>query len=148
MKQPLLKVLLALLLSVTSLAWAKTEQVTATATGFGDRPETAVANALVEAARQKLGVSVMLDPTFRSETFEWVETEKLVTGKVTSRPEAKAPSLANIRSYKVLSSRQVNDKLWQASVEATLLTNAAIGDDKSSLPSLVIAPVQTHDASY
>lgn len=143
-----LKCLLACAVLFSVQAFAKTEEVKVRATGFGDRPEVAAANALVEAGRQGLGVSVMLDPNFRTDVFEWVETEKVVSGSVTSRPEAKAPTLANIVSYNVLSTSKVDDKLWKVEVEAVLLKNKSVGKDKSALPSIVVAPVRTHEASY
>lgn len=146
--RPILKLMMAVLVLVASPAWTKTEEVPVRATGFGDRPETAVANALVEAGRQGLGVSVILDPKFRTDVFEWVETEKVVAGSVTSRPEAQAPTLANIAGYKVLSTSQVEDSLWKAEIEARLLKNKSVGKDKSALPTLAVAPVRTHESSY
>ena len=142
------KILLACVVLLAAQAWGKTEEVTTRATGFGDRPETAVANALVEAGRQALGVSVIMDPNFRTDTFEWVETEKTVAGTVTSRPEAQAPSLSNIVGYTVISNSPVQDKLWKAEIEARVLKNKSVGKDKSALPSLVVAPVSTHQDSY
>lgn len=131
-----------------SLASAKTETVSARGTGFGDSAGSAVSNALVEAARQALGVSVLHDPSFRSAAFEWVETEKLGTGRWYSKPENQAPSLANVESYRVLAVKEIREQLWQADVEAKLLKRASIGPDKRGLPSLVVAPVRTTADSY
>lgn len=131
-----------------SLASAKTETVSARGTGFGDSAEGAVSNALIEAARQTLGVSVLHDPSFRSATFEWVETEKLGTGRWRSKPENQAPSLANVESYRVIGVKEIREQLWQAEVEAKLLKPASIGPDKSALPSLVVAPVRAAADSY
>lgn len=143
------RVLLVTMLSVLSLvAWGKTVEVSQKATGFGDSPDAAVANALIEASRQSLGVSVLLDPNFRSETFEWVVTEKLATGSTSSKPEAQAKTLANVSGYTVLSTKEVKEKLWQAEVEVRLLKPASIGPDKSNLPSIVVAPVRAYDSSY
>ena len=148
MKRAINFVLVLFVVATASMAAAKTREVTAQATGFGDTPETAVANALVEAARQSLGVSVLLDPNFRTESYQWVESEKMVSGSWTSKPEAQAPSLANVVGYKVISTKEIKDKLWQADIEARLLQNASIGPDKSNLPTLVVAPVRTDEASY
>jgi curli production assembly/transport component CsgG len=145
----IMRVLLASMLSVLSLtALAKTVEVSQKATGFGDSPDAAVTNALVEASRQSLGVSVLLDPNFRSETFEWVATENLAAGGSSSKPEAQAKTLANVAGYTVLSTKEVKEKLWQAEVEVRLLKPASIGPDKSNLPSIVVAPVRAYDSSY
>ena len=107
MKRAINFVLVLFVVATASMAAAKTKEVTAQATGFGDTPETAVANALVEAARQSLGVSVLLDPNFRTESYQWVESEKMVSGSWTSKPEAQAPSLANVVGYKVISTKEI-----------------------------------------
>ncbi|KAF0811120.1 hypothetical protein A167_00152 [Alcanivorax sp. S71-1-4] len=136
----------ALLLPQHSLA--ATETVTREATGFGSTPQTAVANALVEAARQGLGVTVTLDPDFRSQTYEWVVSQQIATGAWRSEPEARLPTLAPVQSYRVLDTKQVNEDLWQARVEARLLTHKSIGPDRSALPSLVIGTLRTSGSSY
>lgn len=147
--RPLIRVMFAAVLAVTSLAaTAKTVEVSQKSTGFGESPDAAVTNALVEASRQALGVSVLLDPNFRSETFEWVATENLAAGGSSSKPEAQAKTLANVAGYTVLSTTEVKEKLWQAEIEVRLLKPASIGPDKSNLPTIVVAPVRAYDTSY
>lgn len=137
-----------LLCCVISPAFAKTTEVTARASGYGDTAKEATANALVEAASQTLGISVLHDPTFRSASFEWVETGKVVTGRWSSKPETQAPALANVVGYRVLKVEEIREKLWQADIEAKLLKPASMGPDKSGLPSLVVAPVYAPSESY
>ncbi|MGB1221011.1 MAG: penicillin-binding protein activator LpoB, partial [Alcanivoracaceae bacterium] len=73
----LLKWICVVLWLAAATAQAKTEEVVQQASGFGDTPAAAVANALVEASRQALGVSVLSDPSFRVATYEWVANENM-----------------------------------------------------------------------
>lgn len=145
---PLVATVLALCVLQPALAENADNMVTHEATGFGHDPQTAVANALVEAARQGLGVTVTLDPDFRRETFEWVVQGWNSAGSWRSEPEARLPTLAPVASYRVLETTQVNDALWQARVEARLLTPKQIGPDRSALPSVAIGTLRTSGSSY
>lgn len=141
----------ALLLAVLAIAGpvqAKTEEVSQRASGFGDTPETAVANALVDAARQALGVSVMADPDFRVATYEWISNENMAQGVWTTRPEARAKSLANVAGYQVIDTKEIKDDLWQATVEARLIRDVSLAGDRSALPTLVVVPFATSKPSY
>src|SRR5690606_36766735 len=108
---------------------------------------TAVANALVEAARQGLGVTVTRDPDFRSQTYERVVSQQIATGAWRSEPEARLPRLAPVQGYRVLATKQVNEDLWQARVEVRLLTHKSIGPERSTLPSLEIGTLRTRGSS-
>ena len=143
-----LKALLMAALVLTAPAWGKTEEVTQKATGYGDSPRTATANALVEAARQALGVSVVADPSFRVATYEWMANENIAQGVWTTKPEDQAASLANVAGYQVLETKQVNEALWQVSVEARLIRDVSIAGDRSALPTLVVMPFRTVKAEY
>ena len=144
----LLKWICVVLWLASATAQAKTEEVVQQASGFGDTPAAAVANALVEASRQALGVSVLSDPSFRVATYEWVANENMATGAWTTRSEAQATSLSNVAGYRVIDTRKVGEGLWQADIEARLLRDVSIGPDRSALPSLVVAPFRTARDSY
>ena len=144
----LFKWMLVALCFAATVAQAKTEEVVQQASGFGDTPSAAVANALVEASRQALGVSVLSDPSFRVATYEWVANENMATGAWTTRTEAQAASLSNVAGYRVLDTRKVDEALWQADIEARLIRDVSIGPDRSALPSLVVAPFRTMKPSY
>lgn len=144
-----LKTLLILWLAAlfwTGSAHASTE--TRTASGYGDSPQQAVANALVEAARQGLGVIVTVDPAFRNAVHEWVVREGFATGRWHSEPEVQMPTRAAVEGYRVLSTRQIQDGLWQAEVEARLLTHTPVGPDRSHLPSIAIGTFRTDSNQY
>ena len=144
----ILSVVLMMALALAAPAWGKTEEITQRASGYGDTPRTATANALVEAARQALGVSVVANPNFRVATYEWMANENIAQGVWTSRPEDRAASLANVAGYQVLETTQVNDDLWQVTVEARLLRDVSIAGDRSALPTLVVMPFRTTASEY
>ncbi|MBA3981240.1 MAG: penicillin-binding protein activator LpoB, partial [Alcanivorax sp.] len=141
--------LLALLLSVSlALNSHAAETVTRNASGYGGSPQQAVANALVEAARQGLGVVVTLDPAFRTQVSEWVVQQGIVTGRWYSEPEAQLPTLAAVSGYRVLATRQISDGLWQADIEAQLLDYQPAGPDRRHLPSVAVGSFRTGQAAF
>lgn len=140
--------LISLLMLAISPLNAKTVEVTQAATGFGETPQTATANALVEAARQALGVSVLADPKFRVATYEWIVDENFATGEWTTVPEAQALSLANVAGYQVLKTTKVEDELWQADIEARLYKDESLLEGREDLPTVVVTPFQTAKQAY
>ena len=103
-----------ILLLCSSLAQAATETISVSARGYGDNPEQAMTNALVAAVRQAGGVSVAVDPNFRTNVLEWVIRQQgdvsTWIGTETSVPEPQLPTLGNIKSYQVQSVKQVKLK--------------------------------------
>lgn len=141
--------LLALLLSAgLVLNSHAAETVTRNASGYGGSPQQAVANALVEAARQGLGVVVTLDPAFRTQVSEWVVQQGIVTGRWYSEPEAQLPTLAAVSGYRVLATRQISDGLWQADIEAQLLDYQPAGPDRRHLPSVAVGSFRTGQSDF
>lgn len=146
--------LLATLLLLPALAFAQagTETTSREATGYGETPAAAISHALLEAARQGLGVVVTLDPDFRSQVSEWVvsqsATGNLVTGRRYSQPEPRIPTIAAINSYQVLATEQLEERLWQARVAAELLDHKGIGPDRSALPAMAVTLFRSGRESY
>ncbi|MFP3340402.1 hypothetical protein R0J91_20650, partial [Micrococcus sp. SIMBA_131] len=77
------------------------------------------------AVRQGGGVTLAVDPNFRTNVYEWViQYQGDVStwmGKETSVPEPQLPTLGNIKTYEVQSVKQVDDGMWQAEVQAEIL---------------------------
>ncbi|MEQ3636151.1 MAG: penicillin-binding protein activator LpoB, partial [Thalassolituus sp.] len=94
-----------ILLLCSSFSYAMTETVSVSARGYGDNPEQAMTNALVAAVRQGGGVTLAVDPDFRTNVYEWVINQKgdvsTWQGKETSVPEPQLPTLGNIKTYQV-----------------------------------------------
>lgn len=144
--------LFAALMLVSSLSHALTETVSVSARGFGDAPEQAMTNALVAAVRQGGGVTLAVDPNFRTDVYEWVvQSQGDVStwmGKETSVPEPQLPTLGNIKTYQVQSVKKVDDGMWQADVQAEILRPKSLGPDRSHLPGIAIASFDTRASSY
>jgi hypothetical protein len=142
--------LLTLLLAFASWSQGAEKEVTVNASGFGETPRDATAQALVEASRQALGVNVTLDPTFRKQVGEWIISQNgnstLARGNWSSRPEAKLPTLASLRGYRVLDTVKIEDSLWRADVEARVLTLDQ--GERANLSTLVVAPFATSSATF
>ncbi|MCH8542426.1 MAG: penicillin-binding protein activator LpoB [Alcanivorax sp.] len=124
------------------------QTVARNASGYGNSPQQAVSNALVEAARQGLGVVATLDPDFRTGIYEWVVSQGIATGRQYSEPEARLPTLAAIRSYRVLDTQQLTDHLWQADIEAQLLTFQSVGEDRRHLPAIAVGSFRTGEGTF
>ena len=144
--------LMMALMLLPSFSHAMTETVSVSARGYGDNPEQAMTNALVAAVRQGGGVTLAVDPNFRTNVYEWViQSQGDVStwmGKETSVPEPQLPTLGNIKTYEVQSVKQVDDGMWQAEVQAEILRPKSIGPDRSHLPGIAIATFDTRAASY
>ncbi len=140
------------LLLWSSFSHAMTETVSVSARGYGDNPEQAMTNALVAAVRQGGGVTLAVDPNFRTNVYEWViQSQGDVStwmGKETSVPEPQLPTLGNIKTYEVQSVKQVDDGMWQADVQAEILRPKSIGPDRSHLPGIAIATFDSRSSSY
>ena len=140
------------LMVLSSFSHALTETVSVSARGFGDTPEQAMTNALVAAVRQGGGVTLAVDPNFRTDVYEWViQSQGDVStwmGKETSVPEPQLPTLGNIKTYQVQSVKKVDDGMWQADVQAEILRPKAIGPDRSHLPGIAIATFDARASSY
>ncbi len=132
-------------------AQAANQSMTQQASGYGDTPQMAVGNALVNAARQALGVVVTLDPDFRKQTMEWVirqsDNGNVITQRWSDVPAPRLPTHAGITRYQVLSLKQA-DKLWHAKVEAEIAKTAHLRPHRDELFSLVVLPFSTEDTSY
>ena len=141
-----------ILLLCASLAQAATETVSVSARGYGDNPEQAMTNALVAAVRQAGGVSVAVDPNFRTNVLQWVVRQQgdvsTWIGTETSVPEPQLPTLGNIKSYQVQSVKQVEDGLWQANVQAEVLRPKTLGADRSHLPGIAITTFDSRQPRY
>ncbi|MEQ3680827.1 CsgG/HfaB family protein [Alcanivorax sp.] len=141
-----------ILLLCSSFSYAMTETVSVSARGYGDNPEQAMTNALVAAVRQGGGVTLAVDPDFRTNVYEWVINQKgdvsTWQGKETSVPEPQLPTLGNIKTYQVQAVKQVNDGIWQAQVQAEILRPKSIGPDRSHLPGIAIATFDSAKSSY
>lgn len=139
-------------LTLTPVLAAETDTVTVTATGYGATPTEATTRALVEASRQALGGTVVLDPRFRSAMHEWVIRESgngsLATGHWSSAPEVQAPVMASLEGYRVLETGKVEEGLWRSRVEARVLEYEGFTADKQQLPTLVVAPFRTTQSHY
>ena len=139
------------LMLLSSLSHALTETVSVSSRGFGDTPEQAMTNALVAAVRQG-GVTLAVDPNFRTDVYEWVIQQQgdvsTWMGKETSVPEPQLPTLGNIKTYQVQSVKKVDDGMWQADVQAEILRPKSIGPDRSHLPGIAIATFDTRASSY
>ncbi|WP_111657671.1 CsgG/HfaB family protein [Isoalcanivorax indicus] len=143
------RLLLALLFGAClALNSHASETLTRNASGYGGTPQQAVANALVEAARQGLGVVVTLDPAFRTQVREWVVKQGVATGRWYSEPETQLPTLASVAGYRVLATRQISEGLWQADVEAQLLDYAPVGPDRRHLPSVAVGSFRTAQPDF
>ena len=144
--------LMMALMLLPSFSHAMTETVSVSARGYGDNPEQAMTNALVAAVRQGGGVTLAVDPNFRTNVYEWViQSQGDVStwmGKETSVPEPQLPTLGNIKTYEVQSVKQVDDGMWQAEVQAEILRPKSIGPDRSHLPGIAIATFDTRATSY
>ena len=140
------------LLLCSSFSHAMTETVSVSARGYGDNPEQAMTNALVAAVRQGGGVTLAVDPNFRTNVYERViQSQGDVStwmGKETSVPEPQLPTLGNIKTYEVQSVKQVDDGMWQADVQAEILRPKSIGPDRSHLPGIAIATFDSRNSSY
>ncbi|MDX1802567.1 MAG: LPS assembly lipoprotein LptE [Alcanivorax sp.] len=140
------------LLLLPLLAQAATETVSVQASGYGDDPQQAVTNALVAAVRQAGGVSVALDPAFRTGVLKWVVQQKgdvsTWAGSKTTVPEAQLPTLGNLQSYKVKSVKKVDDNLWRAELSARVLRNKALGPDRAKLPAIAVTTFASRQRQY
>ncbi len=140
------------LMLFSSLSHALTETVSVSSRGFGDTPEQAMTNALVAAVRQGGGVTLAVDPNFRTDVYEWVIQQQgdvsTWMGKETSVPEPQLPTLGNIKTYQVQSVKKVDDGMWQADVQAEILRPKSLGPDRSHLPGIAIATFDTRASSY
>ncbi|MED5239782.1 MAG: CsgG/HfaB family protein [Pseudomonadota bacterium] len=144
--------LIMALMLLSSFSHALTETVSVSSRGFGDTPEQAMTNALVAAVRQGGGVTLAVDPNFRTDVYEWViQSQGDVStwmGKETSVPEPQLPTLGNIKTYQVQSVKKVDDGMWQADVQAEILRPKSIGPDRSHLPGIAIATFDARASSY
>lgn len=122
------------------------------ARGYGEDPQHAVANALVEAVRQAGGVTLAVNPDFRRRVDHWViERHGDVStwiGTATSVPDPRLPTLGSLASYKVTDVSRVEDNLWRAEVQAQVMRTKPLGPDRSKLPTIVVAPFSTQAADY
>lgn len=145
-------VLLLPLLLAAGSAQAVATATEVTARGYGENPQQAVANALVEAVRQAGGVTLAVNPDFRRRVGQWViQRDGDVStwiGTSTSVAEPRLPTLGSLQSYQVTAMRKVDDALWRADVSAQVLRTKPLGPDRSHLPAVVVAPFQTRAASY
>ena len=109
-------------------------------------------NALVAAVRQGGGVTLAVDPNFRTDVLEWVVRQQgdvsTWMGAETSVPEPQLPTLGNIKTYKVQSVKQVEDGLWQADIQAEILRPKSLGPDRSHLPGIAIATFDSRQSSF
>ncbi|MCK0154494.1 CsgG/HfaB family protein [Alcanivorax sp. S6407] len=144
--------LIMALMLLSSFSHALTETVSVSSRGFGDSPEQAMTNALVAAVRQGGGVTLAVDPNFRTDVYEWVIQQQgdvsTWMGKETSVPEPQLPTLGNIKTYQVQSVKKVDDGMWQADVQAEILRPKSLGPDRSHLPGIAIATFDTRASSY
>ncbi|EKF73172.1 hypothetical protein A11A3_14907 [Alcanivorax hongdengensis A-11-3] len=144
--------LLFVLLLVPLLAQAVTETVSVKASGYGDDPEQAVTNAMVAAVRQAGGVTVAVDPHFRTRVLEWVGHQQgdmsTWVGTRTSVPEPQLPTMGNLKSYTVTAVKKVENDLWRADLDAQVLRNKSLGPDRSHLPAIAITTFDSRQASY
>lgn len=139
-------------LLAAGLAQAEATATEVTARGYGDNPQQAVANALVEAVRQAGGVTLAVNPDFRRKVGQWViQREGDVStwmGTSTSVAEPRLPTLGSLESYRVTAMERMDNALWRADVSARVLRTKPLGPDRSHLPAVVVAPFQTRAASY
>lgn len=133
-------------------AVAATTAVTQKAEGYGATTQDAVADALVNAARQALGVALAVNPDFRKQSGEWVAHQSgnstVITQKWSSAPEPRLPTLAGIESYRVTSLSQVDKTLWKASVEAKIAKSQSLRPERDKLTSVAVLPFATTKTSY
>jgi hypothetical protein len=139
-------------LLAAGLAQAAATATEVTARGYGDNPQQAVANALVEAVRQAGGVTLAVNPDFRRKVGQWViQRDGDVStwmGTSTSVAEPRLPTLGSLESYRVTAMERMDNALWRADVTAKILRTKPLGPDRSHLPAVVVAPFQTRAASY
>lgn len=139
-------------LLAAGLAQATATATEVTARGYGDNPQQAVANALVEAVRQAGGVTLAVNPDFRRKVGQWViQRDGDVStwmGTSTSVAEPRLPTLGSLESYRVTAMERMDNALWRADVSARVLRTKPLGPDRSHLPAVVLAPFQTRAASY
>ncbi len=142
--------LVAALLAVTAQAAATTKTVSAS--GYGDSPQQAVSNALVEAVRQAGGVTLAVDPHFRRQVSQWVAHRQgdvsSWVGSSTSQADPQLPTLGSLAGYTVTAVKKVDDHNWRATVRAQVLQAVSVGPDRSALPALVIVPFATQASRY
>ncbi|MCG8393191.1 MAG: CsgG/HfaB family protein [Pseudomonadales bacterium] len=141
-----------ILLLFASQAQALTETVSVSARGYGEEPEQAMTNALVAAVRQAGGVTLAVDPNFRTNVLEWVVHQQgdvsTWMGTETSVPEPQLPTLGNIKSYQVQSVQKVESGLWRADVQAEVLRPKSIGPDRSHLPGVAVTVFDSRRSEY
>ncbi|MCC1496851.1 CsgG/HfaB family protein [Alcanivorax sp. 1008] len=127
-----------------TLAHARGDTTTLTVTGFGNTPDMAVSNALVEAVRQSGGASVTLDPLARRPIVEWVaqasSAGSLVVGYSTSVPEPQVPAAGGVQSYRIDQLDRVDERVWKAIITAEAMQYKRVSEKPASAPTLVIEP--------
>lgn len=142
--------LCALVLLACSAAHAA--DTTVSASGYGPDPTSATTRALVEAVRQARGVSVTVDPAFRTQVGEWVVRESdsgtLAQGQWSSAPEVQLPTDAGLDGYRVLETEKVEDGLWRVDVEARVLEYEGPDAERAHLSSIVIVPFRASRDKY
>lgn len=146
----LLAVLLALLAGGTARAMPGTETVNAR--GYGQDPQQAVTNALVQAVRQAGGVTLAVNPDFRRRVDKWVlqrdGNASTWIGTSTSVADPRLPTLGSLAGYKVTGVTKVDGGLWRADVQARVLRTRPLGPDHSDLPAIVVARFTTGAGAY
>lgn len=142
--------LLLVLIASAARAVPGTESVQAR--GYGEDPQHAVANALVEAVRQAGGVTLAVNPDFRRRVDHWVMHRhgdaSTWIGTATSVADPRLPTLGSLANYKVTDVSRVDNSLWRADVRARVMRTKPLGPDRSNLPTIVVAPFATQAAHY